>query len=183
MSLQEELKLIEESKKNPACFEPLYNYYFEKIYRYVYNQVRDKSACGDVTSQVFVKALTNLKKYEYQGFRFSSWLFKIAVNEVKYFIRKNNRTRHVTIDVNAMNKIQDEIEESSKEELFDTLELVLNTLEEEAVRLIEMRFFEGKSFKEISYIMDITENNAKVRIYRLLGRLRKAMQNEEVYNS
>ena len=70
--------------------------------------------------------------------------------------------------------------ENNKETLLDALMNLLHTLEEEALQLIEMRFFEEMSFKEIGYILEITENNAKVRTYRLLDKLRNAMSHEEI---
>jgi RNA polymerase sigma-70 factor (ECF subfamily) len=50
----------------------------------------------------------------------------------------------------------------------------------EALQLIELRFFENKSFKEIAAILEVTENNAKVRTYRVLDQLKKEMKNVEV---
>ena len=52
----------------------------------------------------------------------------------------------------------------------------LGELKEDDVQIIELRFFEKLPFSEVGYIMGITENNAKVRVYRVLERLRKKLQ-------
>jgi RNA polymerase sigma-70 factor (ECF subfamily) len=49
----------------------------------------------------------------------------------------------------------------------------LKDLPTEMLEVLELRFFEDKDFKEISYILDITESGAKMRTYRALDRLRK----------
>ena len=48
-------------------------------------------------------------------------------------------------------------------------------LDEDDLQLVEMRFFEKRAFKEIGEILEITENNAKVRLYRVLERLKKIL--------
>ena len=80
--IQSELRIIEKSKKNPNHFAPLYEQYHENIFRYIVKRVDDVEAAYDITSNVFVKALTNLHKYEFRGVPFSSWLFRIAKSEL-----------------------------------------------------------------------------------------------------
>jgi RNA polymerase sigma-70 factor (ECF subfamily) len=50
---------------------------------------------------------------------------------------------------------------------------LLNTMEQEHLDLIELRFFQGLSFKEIADIYSISEPNAKMRVYRILEKLNK----------
>ena len=76
--LQEELMIIEKAKMNPQFFAPIYNRYYESIFRYIYKRVDEQEAAFDITSNVFVKALGALNKFEFRGVPFSSWLFRIA---------------------------------------------------------------------------------------------------------
>lgn len=99
---------------------------------------------------------------------------------MKYYFRKSKKFRHVTISTEGLENIGEVLEEDNRENLFETLARVLQNLEDEALQLIELRFFEQKSFKEIGFILDITENNAKVRTYRLLEKLRLAMSHEQI---
>jgi RNA polymerase sigma-70 factor (ECF subfamily) len=52
---------------------------------------------------------------------------------------------------------------------------VIKQLPEDDLQMVEMRFFEKRAFKEIAEILNITENNAKVRMYRILERLKKTI--------
>ena len=180
MTEEQEIQLIEKSKKDPKFFEPIYNYYFKDVFVFVLNRVGDKEVTGDLTSQVFLNAMKNLPKYKQLGFRFSAWLLKIASNEVNYYFRKSKRMRNVTIRDQDVHYMQTSIEEDNKEGLLEALLQLLQTLESEALQLIELRFFEKKSFKEIGFILDISENNAKVKTYRLLDRLRNSMKHETI---
>jgi RNA polymerase sigma-70 factor (ECF subfamily) len=49
----------------------------------------------------------------------------------------------------------------------------IQSLNQDELQFIEMRFFEDRSFKEIGMILNITENNAKVKTYRILDKIRK----------
>ena len=55
---------------------------------------------------------------------------------------------------------------------------VLHDLPEDDLQLVEMRYFEKRAFKEIAEILEITENNAKVKVYRVLERLKKMILNK-----
>src|SRR5260370_17281881 len=78
----EERDLVERAKEDPDAFGALYDRYFPQIYRFAYSRVRDQSLAEDVTSEVFFKALRNIKRYTYSGHPFSSWLYQITLNAV-----------------------------------------------------------------------------------------------------
>ena len=63
----------------------------------------------------------------------------------------------------------------AEEEYFAAVDKLINELDELKVLILEMRYFEKRSFKEIASILNITESNAKVRTYRVLERLKKIM--------
>jgi len=171
----EEMLEIEEAKKNPAKFEALYVRYHEQIFRYVYQRMDDKDEAKDVTQQIFLKAITNLKNYEYKGVPFASWLYRIAKSETMEAHRQNQKTRAVNIDDTHIADVMGELgeKEIDKVELYgDKLADAIAELEDDDLQLIEMRFFEKRSFKEIGEILEITENYAKVRTYRVIDKLK-----------
>ncbi|MGD1848220.1 MAG: RNA polymerase sigma factor [Salibacteraceae bacterium] len=164
---------IEAAKSDPARFEPLYNKYHEAIFRFVYQRLNDQEQAFDVTSQVFLKALTNLHRYEFRGLPFSSWLFRIAISEVNKLFKQNKAKRTVNIDSLQLKGLLEEMESDENE---DRLRLMIDAiagLKPEELTLVEMRFFEQRPFKEIADILQLSESNAKVRLYRILERLRK----------
>jgi len=172
-----EKELILLSKKDSRFFAPIYKKYHEQIFRFIYHRMNTEAEAEDITSQVFLKALTNLGKYKFQGHPFSSWLYKVAINELNQYYRKTNKQRIVNIKEES--DIKEVVVESGEEKYDDIkreqLLKTLSTLEENKLLLIEMRFFEKRSFKEIGLILNITENNAKVRTYRVLDEMKKNM--------
>ncbi|MFM7852385.1 MAG: RNA polymerase sigma factor, partial [Flammeovirgaceae bacterium] len=104
-----------------------------------------------------------------------AWLFRIAINEANEFFRKTNRTRWVSMDDRIVQRLHDELTyDTTTHDLSAQLPSLLLTLKEDELQLIQLRFFEGLSFKEIGEILELTENNAKVKTYRTLEKLKKS---------
>lgn len=166
-----ERQQIEDSKTDPQCFEQIYIKYYEQILKFVYKRIENLDNTREVTSIVFTKALTNINKYKDQGFPFSSWLYRIAINEINQFYRDSNKNRVLSIDERAIKNIAEDIEHP-KEELISTLKKALLYLSEEDLILVELRHFENRTFSEIGQILNISEINAKIKTYRILDKLK-----------
>jgi len=175
VQLQDEQLIIEAAKENPERFGPLYDKYYKQIFGYVYQRMESKDLAFDLTSQVFLKALTNLGKYEYKGVPFASWLYRIAHSEVMQQFRDKKARRTVNADVGDLRHICEEVEEKYREEYQGALMQVIKGLPEDELQLIELRFFEKRPFKEIAEILNLTETNAKVKMYRTLERVKKIL--------
>ncbi len=173
--LKSEQEIINMAKKDSRCFAPIYEKYHDSIFRFIYQRMNNENDASDLTSVVFLKALLNLKKYNHRGFPFSSWLYKIALNEVNQYYRKTKKQRVINIEDKDIVDIIEETHESYNKEKEEKLLKVMAILPEEKLLLIEMRFFEKRSFKEIAEVLNITENNAKVRTYRVLEEMKKNM--------
>ena len=171
--LEDELRQIEIAKKDPRQFAPLYKKYHEAIFRYVYKRVDEEETAYDITSCVFVKALSSLPRYEFRGVPFSSWLFRIAKSELYQSFRDKKAQRTVSLDSVTIVQFIDELNEDFSEEQRITLLNSLKLLKDHQLQLIEMRFFEKRSFKEIGEIVGLTENNAKVKTFRALVKLKE----------
>ncbi len=170
--MEAEYREIQRAQGDSRFFEPLYIRYHQPVFRFVYQRVEDKENAFDITAQVFLKALTNLSKYQFRGVPFSSWLFRIAFSEINQAFRNDKFKHTINLDTPTARRLAGEIEDDTLENYEKWIPALLNKLDEEEVAMIEMRFFEGRSFKEIGEILNITENNAKVRGHRALEKLR-----------
>lgn len=179
-----EIEIINQSKKHIANFKPIYEAYFTSILNYVYQKVGDKAHAADITSQVFMKAMTNLNSYKIQEVPFSAWLYKIAYNETMYFFRKTKKVRTVVLDNALIDGIYDELDEFPKEQILHTIESMIADLKPDDFELIELRYYQSKSFREIGFVLGCSENNAKVKLHRLIRKLRhkliKGIQDEKI---
>ncbi len=174
--LEKENQLVEEAKLNPERFAALYDKYVEQIYRYVYRRVSDQDLAEDLVSQTFYDALSHLKSYEFKGYPFSAWLYKIAHNNVLKCYRTNSRAQKVDLDDIVELKSDENVpeEEDIRREKEDIMDL-LHKLEYEERELIRLKYFEEVSNIEIGQIMGITANNVGVKLYRALKRLKQLM--------
>ena len=119
------------------------------------------------------------EKYKYKGVPFSAWLYRIASNEVNQFFRRNQKNRVVSLEDQNVHQLKEEFELEDKKALefnLNVLQEVIQLLKPAEVELLELRFFEQRPFKEIGEILDMTENNAKVKVYRLLQKMKKLFQ-------
>ena len=172
--INEEWILIQKAQKDAVHFRPLYEKYFESIFRFIYKRVAEEQLSADLTSTTFLKALKKLNSYTFKGVPFSAWLFRIASNEIAYHFRQQQKNRIVSIEAKNCEDVLEEYEDRSTLDLnLELLKKVIELLKPDEVELIELRFFEKLSFKEIGAVLDITENNAKVKTFRILKKMRK----------
>jgi RNA polymerase sigma-70 factor (ECF subfamily) len=162
---------IERARENPRAFSVLYKRYYRDIFVFVYRRLSDKEDTQDIVSVVFTKAMMNLANYQFKGLPFSSWLFRIASNEVSLFFRNASKVRSISIETSGVQRLAVEME-SQKIDTY-VLAPILQKLDGEEVELIEMRYFEELSMREIGEVLNLTENNVKVKVFRLLEKIRK----------
>ena len=172
-ALQAEWEEIQAAQGNPALFRPLYDRYYEAIFRFIFRRTHEESLSADICSQVFLKALQKLKSYQFKGVPFSAWLYRIASNEVTQHFRKSSKNRVVSVEEGRIADIADEIESKDNAEFREAMIKSLDDLSDKDLEVIELRFFEQRPFKEVAGILGITESNAKVKTYRILAKLKK----------
>ena len=169
-----EAQEIQKAKSDHRYFGVLYERYFEQMYRFIFKRVSgNEEVSGDLTQQLFMKAMANLPKYEDRGLPFSAWLYRIAQNEVNMFFRSQKKKYSVEInDRQLLGILEEATDEAVSQEDLDQLIRVINELETEQAAILELRFFQEMSFKEIADIYNISEANAKMRVYRLLEKIK-----------
>lgn len=171
--IQQEFEILKRSRKNPKAFGELYEKYFDRIFNFIYRQTDDEDLTADLCSQTFLIALNNIDRYEFRGVPFSAWLYKIASNEVNKHYRKQKNHKVFSIEELKVKELMDQANEGWNEEILQRMLKYLKDLPTDMLEVLELRFFEYKDFKEIAFILDITESGAKMRTYRALDRLRK----------
>jgi len=104
---------------------------------------------------------------------FSAWLYRVAINECNQFFRQSKKSRTIVLDDEFSKLLIDElVDENNIEDNYTKLGNCIKKLKIEEVHLLQLRYYENKSFREVGYILDTTENNAKVKLYRLLDKMK-----------
>lgn len=179
----EEHLWIQAAQKDPSAFEPIFHKYHDQVFNYVLRRTAAVSLAQDITANTFLKALHHLPKFQWHGISLSSWLYRIATNEINQNYRKLKRTVPLTSEL--AKKLRDdrkpdtamlELEESiAKNEKFKKVCSVLAKLKLKYQTVLTLRYFENKSIREIAEILELSENTVKTHIRRGLIELRKRL--------
>ena len=168
----EEIKLIEQAKKEPNLFGVLYKRYYTEIYNFVYSKIREIPTSNDIAQQIFIKALNHLPQYQFKGVPYIAFLYRIASNECNSYFRNQKKTRCISLDSEACKIIAYDVDEV-KTDFTPLLLSILEQLSEDEVTFIELKYFENCSVKEMSYILKLSESNIKVKGHRLLKKIKQ----------
>jgi len=171
-----EAEYIKLAQQDPRHFGILYDGYYKPILVFIYGRVKNKETAADITQQVFLKAMINIAKYQDRGYPFSSWLYRISINEINMFYRSQKVVEVEVKEKDAM-ELMEEMGNTYDEEKINHCLQLISQLPEEQAQLIEMRFFDKLSFQEIAQIHGISEANAKMRVYRILEKIKTDLLN------
>ena len=153
------------------------------MFRYVRFRVATREAAEDVTSEVFMKALRSLKRYDPNRASPRTWLLRIARNAVTDHLRSLRRrgSLHVSLD-----RVPDLVAHEESAELRvvrqERIQKVLNasgTLRSADQEILTLRYGAGLANSEIAEAMGISANAVAVRLHRALARLKNQLGNQE----
>lgn len=171
MQQQDDTTLVMAAKADPSRFAPLYELYFNPVFRFILRRAGHPELTADLTQQTFLKAMLGLSRYEPRGLPFRAWLYRIALNEVRMHWRKR---KEVIIDMSYAEArgMCGEMGIPDSDEELQRLASALGRLQEDKARLIELRYMDGLSFAELGQVLGIGEDAAKMRTHRVLANLR-----------
>ncbi len=140
---------------------------YEKYYRLALSYSRNEADACDIVQEAAYKAILkceSLKNIEYAD----TWIYRIVINEAYTFLKKRRTEENL-----------DEIEEKniSAEDAYENLDLkqALERLDEKDRTIVVLRFFEDRRLDEIAEILDMNLNTVKSRLYRVMDRLKLAL--------
>lgn len=162
--------LIAAAQKDPRRFADLYEENFERVYAFVARRVSGRSDAEDLTAEVFHQALANLKQFEWRGAPFAAWLYRIASNAIADRWQRAARERGAP----ASDDPRDQRHDANPEEIEKRARLfrLVADLPADQRSVIEMRFAEGKSVREIAREIGRSEGAVKQLQFRGVRNLR-----------
>ena len=164
----DERGLIEAAQEDPGRFAELYERNFHVVYAYVARRVRDRSEAQDLTAHVFQQALANIGKFKWRGAPFVTWLYRIAANAIADQARKKSH-EPVDTELTAKLAVDPDLEQVERRaQLFRAVE----ALPEDQRKVIQLRFGEEKSIREIAAFLNRSEGAVKQLQFRGLENLR-----------
>lgn len=177
--LEGEQELLQKIKNDPNYFGVLFDRYYPAIFGYVLRRVMDYDLARDVAAETFLKAFLKVQSFHWRGISISSWLYRIATNEVNQTFRKKRYRPEKLGSIIAGNFLliddasREEMEEElSRHEEFMRVQQKLKTLETRYQEVIALRYFERKDNKEIAEILGKPEGTVKSLLSRGIEKLK-----------
>ena len=187
---QVDFKLVQLAVKgDQKAYAELMSRYKDSIYFMLLKMVNNRDDADDLTIEAFGKAFKNLHQYT-PDFAFSTWLFKIATNNCIDFIRRK-RKYTFSIDKNMENDSGQEMQFEIKSPMLDPEEKmikkqkailmrdVVEKLKPRYKRLVELRYFQERSYEEIADELKLPLGTVKAQLFRAREFLYQILKNQE----
>jgi len=171
------------------AFEELIKRYKKSVINVIYRFLGDRDEAEDLALEVFLRVYKSVKRYRVEA-KFSTWLYKIAVNLSLSELKK--RRKHFSISLNAPittdkgrpRELIDELADPSPSPEKILEEKERNFLIKKAIGLLPpgqrmviiLQIYEGLSYKEISKILGCSVKSVESRLYRARISLKKRLQ-------
>ena len=152
------------------AFEELYSRYKEKIYAYIKKRIKKEEDVEEIFQKTFLKLYEAKSSYK-DKYEVSSWLYTISRNTLIDMQRKKKEVlveNYDDFDIESEPKVSD-----IKEELMTN---GLAELNDKDKKIIEMRFYSEKSFKEMANALKTSEVNARKLVSRAVAKLKVIME-------
>lgn len=174
--MQDEQSLVRRAQQHDqAALTQIYEENFDRIYRYIVLKIGDRTEAEDMTQQVFLSVLKSISSYKWQGMPFTSWLYRIAHNQVVDFLRKKSRRAFVPLD-ESMPSMKDDPESAALQRLeIEGLALAAKKLTAAQREVISLRFAAELSVAEVARVMGKSEGAVKALQHSAIVALRKVM--------
>lgn len=173
-------------QNDQKAYAELMSLYRDSIYIMLMKIVKNSDDAEDLTLETFGKAFRYLDKYTPQ-YAFSTWLFRIAVNNsIDYIRHKNNSPQCVEEDISSTTMLIDRSPSTStptpEQEVMDKqrvkmLQLAVEQLPEKYRKVVELRYYQELSYDEIAQELGLSLSNVKIQLMRAKNMLSEIMVN------
>ena len=176
-------------KGDQKAYAELMSRYKDSIYFMLLKMVNNRDDADDLTIEAFGKAFKNIRQYT-PDYAFSTWLFKIATNNCIDFIRKK-RKQTFSIDkgietddggelnVDIRSSQPDPEENMMKKQKVLMMRDVVERLKPRYRKLVELRYFQERSYEEIAEELSLPLGTVKAQLFRAREFLYQIMKNSE----
>lgn len=172
---------------NQSSFEILLNRHKDRVYAFIMSKIKNRDITEDIFQDTFIKVINSLQKgnYNEQG-KFLPWMMRIAHNLVIDHFRKQSKMRMVrSTDEYDIFNLLDSNSATIEQEMIITqvktdLKLLIEQLPEDQKEVLNMRYFEEMSFKEIAELTGVSINTALGRMRYALINIRKSAEKHSI---
>jgi len=174
--VQDEESLIRRAQqRDQVALTQLYEENFDRIYRYIVLKIGDRTEAEDLTQQVFLNALKSISSYRFKGMPFSSWLYRIAHNQIVDYLRKKSRRPTVPLDERIAAGKGDPEKAAERKLEIEELALATKKLTTAQQEVISLRFTGELSVAEVAGIVGKSVGAVKALQHSAIVALRRVL--------
>lgn len=172
-NFDEDLLLVERYLSGePAAFESLYRKYYDRVFVIAKGVVLDAEEAADTTQEIFRLVMKNLARFD-QRARFSTWLYRIAVNRSIQQARSVKR-RGKGISLDTVTEVGQA--DAQPDEGDPRIEAALAELSSTDRAILTLFYWQELSLNDIASSIGCTANACKTRLFRARERFRDAYE-------
>ena len=178
VAFDEETRLVElSSQGDQTSFLLLYQKYYNKVFAISKGILLDTEEAEDCTQEIFSLAYRNMRRFDKRA-KFSTWLFKIAINRSIQQGRKvKNNRKNVSLNDDAENIPANPSSNVENENPF--VEAALEKLTEAERAILTLFYWDDLTLQEIGESIGCSPNAAKTRLFRAREKFKEAYQEVE----
>jgi RNA polymerase sigma-70 factor (ECF subfamily) len=164
-------KLISEARTGKqSAYKALLNLYWNDVFTFQVSRVHDENQAEDITIQTFSKAFDKLDLYK-EEFNFKTWLLSISKNlQIDEMRKKKTETFSLDDDIHNKYDVSDDAPSPEDKLIIEQnlaqLLTFIKKLKPHYQKVINLRYFQELSYKEISSELNEPINNVKVKLLR-----------------
>jgi len=177
--VQDEESLVRRAQQHdPAALTQLYEENFDRIYRYIVLKIGDRTEAEDMTQQVFLSALKSISSFKWKGTHYSSWLYRIAHNQIVDYWRKKSKRPTVPLEeslASSSSSGSDPRQEAEHSLEVAQLASATRQLTKAQQEVISLRFAGELSVAQAARVMGKSEGAVKALQHSAIVSLRKLL--------
>ncbi len=177
-------EIAQRASRERFLFGFLVDRYSDALTRYVRRLgVKNQDDVHDLIQDIFIKTYRNLQQFDVD-LKFSSWLYRIAHNEVMSFFRRTKvrpQGHYVEDMEKALELIRADIDtEKAVQKNLDVKQIIniVNNLDSRLRSVIILKYFEQKSYREISDILHIPEGTVATLLHKAKKKIKKEFEKD-----
>ncbi|MGV2882263.1 RNA polymerase sigma factor [Paenibacillus taichungensis] len=168
----------------PQLQEEVYYEYYNMVHGLIVYIIKERAAAEDIIQEAFIKIIKNKPLFDNEV-KLKAWLKVVTRNTAINYLRKNKNNRNqldtdsVFIDMETINQTAASVESTVETQMMqESIEFYLEQLKPEYRVLVELRWKEGLSYREMADLLDTSEEIVKQRLFRARGSIKKKLHKE-----
>ena len=153
------------------AFSRLYEMYLPRIFAYVTRRICDRDEAEDIVSNIFLRVVENIARFNPEKSSFKTWIYTITTNMMIDYFRAHGKKK--TEKIEAAHEIASTnpspVEQAAKTHDKDFIHKIIGALPNRHQELLLLKFFSDLNVEELAEALGVTPNNVSVMTHRALA--------------